>query len=103
MGCVQALIRRDHSRRERRVQGATGEASRGQAGLRSATVGIEIGSRKRLARGLSHFQNVEREAMLQLHAGSAENGTYGAGSPSLFANHLANIFRRDAKTNDCGG
>ena len=49
------------------------------------------------------FDDVEREAMLQLHAGSAEDGANGTSSAPLLANNLANVGRSDAKTQNSRG
>ncbi len=54
---------------------------------------FRIMGRLSVGTGDSAFLNdVEREAMLQLHARGAENGAQGTRGPSLFPNDLPNVL-----------
>src|ERR1700686_3905907 len=53
--------------------------------------------------GFVFFYDVERKAMLQLHAGRTENGADGASRPTLLPDHFANIAGGDTKAQDGGG
>src|ERR1035437_10980555 len=50
--------------------------------------------------GLVFFQNVERVAVMHLHADSAQYGAYRTGGTSLFAADLAHVLRRHAELED---
>jgi hypothetical protein len=43
--------------------------------------------------GIVLFQNIQRVAMVKLHAHRAQDGTHGARRSALFADHLAHIRR----------
>ena len=46
------------------------------------------------------FEDVERVAMVQLHADGAEDGAYRARGAPLFADDLADVVRRDPQLQD---
>ena len=48
------------------------------------------------------LDDVEREATLQLHAGSSEDCTQGPSGATLFSNDLANVARGYVKAEDRG-
>ena len=52
--------------------------------------------------GAVGFDDIEREAALQLHAGGAEDGSQGTRGAALFADNLANIAGSDVKAKDSG-
>src|ERR1700692_1625815 len=51
-----------------------------------------------LRRSAFLLDDVEREAVEQLHAGRAENGAHGSGRSALFSDHLADVAGVDAET-----
>src|SRR5512139_2886496 len=46
------------------------------------------------------FNDLEVESPLELHPGSAEDDADRAGGPSLFPDHLAEVFRRHLELED---
>ncbi len=46
------------------------------------------------------FDDIQREAALEFHAGGAEDGSQRACRPPLLANHLANVVVGDMKAKD---
>ena len=47
---------------------------------------------------VAFFQNVERVAVMELHAHRAQNRAHRAGGATLLADHFAHILRRHAET-----
>jgi hypothetical protein len=71
------------------------EAARASVSFRLVVVDLGTG-------GTSGLDDIEGEAALELHAGSAEDGAKGARGASLFANDLTNVAGSDVKAKDGG-
>ena len=51
---------------------------------------------------LVSFDDIQRETVLELHAGGAKDGAQRASRPTLFADHLANVVVGDMKAKNDG-
>lgn len=67
--------------------------------LKKAHLSVFSGHRLRTFFGIL-LENFEREAPVELHAGSAEQGPNGAGGAPLLSNHLAEIAGGHAQLQD---